>query len=350
MRAIVQRGYGDPRRVLEVRDVPTPRPDPGEVRVRVQATSVHPDVWHVITGHPRVLRVMGSGLRRPDPPVPGTEVAGEVAEVGAGVTRWRPGDVVFGETITGMQWRNGGAYAASVVVAADALAAVPAGVEVTAAATVTTAGLIVAQNVPELFEAAAAVGPAGPVAAGAPRWRRVLVNGAGGGVGTIVVQLAHATGAQVTAVDLAAKHELLQRLGADRVVDHTVQDVTRDTEPYDLVVDVVGSHPYAAFRRILTRDGDYVLIGHDGFGSAGHGWVGNIPRMLGLMARSTVDRRLSAATAFPDRRAAMQRLHDLLAAGALTPVVERTYPLEQAADAIARLASGDAAGRLVLVP
>lgn len=337
MRAVVQSGYGDPFTVLEVREVEAPGVGDGEVLVRVRAASVHPDVWHVVTGMPRVLRLMGSGLRGPKHVVPGTDVAGEVDAVGSGVTRFRPGDEVFGETILGMQWRNGGAYAEYVAVAEDALALKPSNVTFEQAATVPTAGLIALANLPEL----------GSRGAG----QRVLVNGAGGGVGAMAIQLARASGMHVTAVDHRDKLDLLRTLGADRVVDYTTEDVTRTGQRYDLVFDVVGNHRYAALRRAVAPDGTYVLIGHDHFGAHGRRWLGSIPTMCSLMARSMIDERLPRPTsAKRDRPQSMAYLHDLLQDGSLAPVVDRTFPLDQVPDAIALLASGRALGRIVVRP
>lgn len=336
MRAVVQTGYGDPSVVLEVREIDVPHVGPGEVLVRVGATSVHPDVWHVVTGRPLVLRAMGSGLRRPTDVVPGTDMAGDVVTVGPGVTRLAPGDEVFGETIRGMQWRNGGAYAEYVVVAENALARKPSNVTVEQAATVPTAGIIALANLPD----------AGRRLGG----QRVLVNGAGGGVGAMVLQLARSAGAHVTAVDHTRKLDLLRALGADDVVDYTRDDPTRGGERYDLVVDVVGGHPFSAFRRVLAADGRYVLIGHDHFGRRGRRWLGSIPTMASLMARSVVEPRLPRPGPAPDREWSMARLHDLLAEGSLTPVVARTFPLDRVPDAVALLASGRAIGRIVIVP
>ena len=336
MRAVVQKGYGRPSEALDVRELDRPLVGDDEVLVRVRAASVHPDIWHVVTGLPRVLRLMGSGLRRPRDLVPGTDMAGQVESVGSKVTRFRPGDEVFGETIRGMQWRNGGAYAEYVAVTEDALAPKPSKVTFEQAATVPTAGLIALRNLPDQER---------------PPGHRVLVNGAGGGVGTIAVQLARSWGAHVTAVDHPRKLGLLRALGADRVVDYTTDDVTRGEERYHLVVDVVGNHPFSRYRRVLADDGTYVLIGHDQFGAQGRRWLGSIPRMFALVAWSTVERRLPRPTfTMPDRKESMARLGDLLEAGTLTPVVARAFPLEQAADAIEFLACGQAVGRIVVVP
>lgn len=338
MRAVVQHAYGEPSAVLEVQEIDPPAVGDDQVLVRVRAASVHPDVWHVVTGLPRVLRLMGSGVRRPTDVVPGTDMAGQVEAVGSQVTRFRPGDEVFGETIPpGMQWRNGGAYAKYVAVAEDALAPKPPNVTFEQAATVPTAGLIALHNLPDLERPAAG--------------QRVLVNGAAGGVGAIALQLATAAGAHVTAVDHTRKLDLLRTLGADEVVDYTSADVTAGTGRYDLVFDVVGSHPYTAFRRVLAADGTYVLIGHDHFGTHGRRWVGSIPSMFSLMARSAVDRRLPPPNfRGPDRARLMAHLRELLERGALTPVVGHAFGLEDVSDAIALLASGRAIGRIVVVP
>lgn len=337
MRAVVQTGYGEPSAVLAVREVECPDVAPDQVLVRVRAASVHPDVWHVVAGQPAVLRLMGGGVRRPTDIVPGTDMAGVVESVGSQVTRFRPGDPVFGETIVGLQWRNGGAYAEYVAVTEDALAPKPADVSFEQAATVPTAGLIVLQNLPDLSQ-----------------WtpgRRVLVNGAGGGVGAMALQLATAHGAEVTAVDHAAKLDLLRTLGADRVIDYTTEDFTAGGERYDLIFDIPGNHPFSACRRVLTPEGTYVLIGHDRFGAGGHHWLGSIPRVLGLLARSLVTPQLPGPDfSRPDRRAAMATLASLLETGQLTPVVDRVFPLEEVAGALALLASGTARGRIVLVP
>ncbi|MDX1659854.1 MAG: NAD(P)-dependent alcohol dehydrogenase [Nitriliruptorales bacterium] len=336
MRAVVQSAYGDPAEVLEVGEVDRPSVGDDEVLVRVRAASVHPDVWHVVTGLPRVLRVMGSGVLAPNEQVPGTDMAGEVEAVGAAVTRFQPGDAVFGETIRGMQWRNGGAFAEYVATTEDALAPKPPDVSFEQAATVPTAGIIALHNLPDLDAL--------------PDGHRVLVNGAGGGVGAIALQLAKAAGAHVTAVDHSDKLDLLRQLGADRVVDYTTDDVTRIDATFDLVFDVAGNHRYPAYRHVLEPDGGYVLIGHDHFGRVGRRWLGSIPTMVGLMARSVSDRRLSLKFDNPDRPAAMQRLHAGLASGALTPVVAEAFPLEAAAEALKMLASGRAVGRIVVVP
>ena len=227
MKAIVQDTYGSPD-VLELRDIDRPVVEDDEVLVRVRAASVHPDVWHVLTGLPYVLRVMGAGLRKPKNPVPGTDLAGVIESVGKNVTRFGPGDEVFGETLKGMQWINGGAYAEYATAPEDALALKPANVTFEQAAAVPTSALI----------ALPSLRAGGEIQAG----QRVLVNGAGGGVGAIAVQLAKAFGADVTGVDCTSKLDMVRSIGADQVIDYTQEDFTRRGERYDLIFDIPGNH------------------------------------------------------------------------------------------------------------
>ncbi|HEY5854976.1 MAG TPA: NAD(P)-dependent alcohol dehydrogenase [Aldersonia sp.] len=336
MRAVVQDRYGPPAEVLAVRDVERPMPAADEVLVRVQAASVHPDVWHVVTGRPYVLRVMGSGLRRPTRQIPGTDVAGQVVQVGDAVTGFAPGDAVFGETVRGYQWRNGGAYAEYVAVPAEVLASRPARLTVSAAAAIPTSGLIALYNLPD---------------ANALAGCSVLVNGAAGGVGGCAVQIARARGATVTGVDAAARLDLVRALGADRVLDYERTDFTRTGDRYDLIFDVPGNHGFSDCRRALTSAGHYVLIGHDQFGAAAGRWLGSVPRVLGLAARSPFTKHLpSTGFSMPDKGKSMAVLADLAAAGNLRPVVDRSYPLDEAAAALRHLQSGTAQGRIVLTP
>jgi NADPH:quinone reductase-like Zn-dependent oxidoreductase len=305
MKAIVQRKYGS-LDVLELREIDMPEVKDDEVLVRVRAASVHPDVWHVLRGRPYVLRIMGAGLVKPRNSVPGTDLAGRVESVGKNATRFQPGDEVFGESIKGYQWHNGGTFAEYVSASEDALALKPANVTFEQAAAVPTSGLIALQNVRHQ----------GQVRAG----DKVLVNGAGGGVGVFAVQLAKTYGAQVTGVDSGPKLNMLRSIGADRVVDYTREDFTRGSERYDLIVDIPGNHPFAECRRALTPQGRYVLIGHDQFGDVGRRWFGSLPRFL----------------------------RELLEAGKLTPIVDRTYPLPNVPDAIRYLESGQAQGKVVI--
>ena len=320
---------------LHVREVERPEPADDEVLIRVRAASVHPDVWHVVAGEPLVLRLMGSGVRRPKEQVPGTDVAGVVESVGRDVTRFRAGDEVFGETIRGQQWRNGGAFAEYAVAPEEGIAHKPSGIGFAEAAAVPTAGLITLANLPRRR-----VSPGD----------RVLVNGAAGGVGSIAVQLAKAYGAHVTGVDEGPRLDLVRSLGADEVIDYTRSDYTRSGERWDLVFDVPGNHRFAETRRALEPGGAYVLIGHDAFGAGGHRWLGSIPRLLGLVARSAVVPELRGGSFRPpDKRGSMALLAGMLETGELRTVIDRTFPLSQAAEAMQHLIHGRPLGRVVLV-
>jgi NADPH:quinone reductase-like Zn-dependent oxidoreductase len=335
MRAVVQDRYGPHREVLHVRDVPAPDASSGQVLVRVRATSVHADVWHAVNGIPYVLRLMGSGLRAPRRRVPGTDLAGEVVQVGTGASRFAPGDRVFGEVTRTIQWSNAGAFAELAAVDETLLALIPHDLSFEQAAAVPTAALIALVNLRDQ----------GRVRSG----QRVLVNGAGGAVGVWAVQLAKAFGAQVTAVDAPAKLDLLRDLGADHVIDHTQQDFTRLGERYDIVFDVVSQARFAEVRRALEPDGTFVLVGHDQYGRSGHRVLGSLRRMLPLMAISPLVKQIPGIRPGPSREENWATLVDLLEAGRIHPVVdERTFPLERAADAIDYLATGAAKGRVVL--
>jgi NADPH:quinone reductase-like Zn-dependent oxidoreductase len=334
MRAIVQLQYGSPD-VLQLREIDQPRIEDDEVLVRVRAASVHPDVWHVVTGRPYVLRLMGAGLFKPKNPVPGTDVAGLVERVGKDVTLLRPGDEVFGETITGHQWTNGGAFAEYVAVKHDSLALKPANITFEQAAAVPTSGYIALYN----------LRLAGKQLTG----QKVLVNGAGGGVGAVAVQLAKASGAHVTGVETTKKLDMVRSLGADRVIDFTQEDFTRGSERYDLIVDIPGNHSFSDCRRALTSKGKYVLIGHDDFGASGRRLLGAVPQGLALLALSLfVDQLPKQGFSMPSRKDAMATLKELLEAGKLTPIVDRTYPLAEVKEALRYLQQGQPRGRVII--
>lgn len=334
MKAIVQNSYGSVE-VLSLQEVETPAVADDEVLVRVHAASVHPDVWHVLTGLPYVLRLMGAGLRKPKNPVPGTDVAGVVASVGKNVTRFRPGDEVFGETIKGLQWVNGGAYAEYAVAPEVALALKPANTTFEQAAAVPTSALI----------AISGLRHEGNLQAG----QKVLINGAGGGVGSVAVQLAKALGAEVTGVDCKEKLDMLRALGADHVIDYQQLDFTRGDQRYDLIFDIPGNHSLSECRRALETNGTYVLIGHDNYGNGMRRWVGLLPRMFYLMALSPFVSQLPRARfSMPDKKESMELVRELLAAGKLTPHIDRTYPLSGVPDAIRYMQEGRARGKVII--
>jgi NADPH:quinone reductase-like Zn-dependent oxidoreductase len=335
VRAIVQDRYGSPEDVLDLREIDQPSVEDDEVLVRVHAASVHPDVWHCVRGIPYVLRIMGAGVQKPKDRVPGTDVAGHVESVGKSVTRFRPGDEVFGETRRGHQWRHGGAYAEYTSVPQDVLALKPA---------VLT------------FEQAAAVPASAYIALQCVRYQgqvqpeqRVLINGAGGGVGTFAVQLAKAYGADVTAVDSTRKLDMLRSIGADRVIDYTREDFTRSGERYDLIVDIPGNHSIADCRSVLTPKGTYVLVGHDRFGDQGGRWIGTaLGRFFKLTVMTPfVSQRMSPWVS-KEAMSPITVFQELIETGKLTPVVDRTFPLSEVPEAIRYLETGGVVGKIVI--
>jgi NADPH:quinone reductase-like Zn-dependent oxidoreductase len=336
MKAIVQDRYGSPND-LELREVEKPVVGDGEVLVRVLAASVHPDVWHVVSGRPSVLRLMGAGVSRPKNPIPGTDMAGIVESVGNGVTHFRPGDPVFGETIANQQWINGGAYAEYVSVHRDLVALKPDNITFEQAASVPTSGYIALQNLRDLS-----------------RWgpgRTVLINGGGGGVGSLALQIAKAHGAHVTAVDSTAKLGMLRSLGADEVIDFIQEDFTRRGVRYDLIFDVPGNRPFSTFRRALKPDGRYVPIGHERFGKSGRRLFGLIPHFLKLMILSRFVKQLRGpGIPMPTKREAMAVLRELLEAGKITPIIDSTYPLSEVREAFRHMMEDETQGKVILTP
>lgn len=340
MKAVVQDRYGPPEAVLARREIEPPTPGRGEVLVRVRASSVHPDVWHAVTGRPWALRLMGAGVRRPKDRVPGNDLAGTVEAVGPEVASFRPGDAVFGVTSTVMQWRNGGAWAELAVAPQDGLAAKPDNVSFEAAASVPASGWIALLNLRdgELI----------------PEGGNVLINGAAGGLGTIAVQLAKARGARVTGVDRGDKLDLVRALGADRAVDYTREEPLGGGERYDLVLDVASTLSSRACKRVLTSTGLYVWIGHDHYGAAKGRLLGSVPHALGLLlvARLGRQRHLKAppGARIPNAGESIATLARLLAAGQLTPPIDTVYPLAEAVAALRHLATGSSRGKILVAP
>lgn len=335
MKAIVHDDYGS-LDVLRCEEVERPVPREGEVLVRVRAASVHPDVWHVVSGVPYVLRLMGSGVRRPKHRIPGTDLAGVVEEVGAGVRSFEPGDEVFGECLHKHQWVNGGTFAEYAAVRADALARKPKNVSFEEAAAVPTSGGIALLNLRDY----------GRLQPG----QHLLINGAGGCLGALAIQIARSYGATVTGVDSTEKLDLMRSLGADHVVDYTAEDFTRSGERYDLILDVASTLSLEEVKRALTPEGTYVIVGHDHFGRVGRRWLGSIPRMFYLTFLSLFVGQLRRKGEPIDDRAPLDVLQELLAAGRITPVVDRCFPLSETVEAIRYLRDGRPLGRIIVTP
>jgi NADPH:quinone reductase-like Zn-dependent oxidoreductase len=334
MKAIVQDEYGSPDDVLELRDIDEPLVTDRDVLVRVHAASVHADVWHSVRGVPYVLRMMGGGFRKPKYRVPGTDLAGHVESVGKNVTRFQPGDEVFGQSVGTNLWRNGGTYAEYAAVLEARLELKPANLT---------------------FEQAAAVPISGPIAVQGLRdegriqpGQKVLINGAGGGVGTFAVQLAKANEAHVTGVDGTGKLDMVRSIGADHVIDYTREDFTRSGERYDLILDIPGNHPWSDLRRALTPEGTYVLIGHDQYGKAGRRWIGSLGRVAKLLVMSPFVSQLPGLRGAKDPGDRLVVLKELIEAGKITPAIDRTYPLSEVREAIRHLEEGRARGKIVI--
>jgi NADPH:quinone reductase-like Zn-dependent oxidoreductase len=320
MQAIVQDAYGPPD-VLELREIDRPVPKDNEVLVRVHAAGLDPGVWHLMTGLPYLVR-LAFGPRRPKAPVRGTDVAGRVEAVGGKVTGVRPGDAVFG-TCTG-------AFAEFACAREDRVAPKPANLSFEQAATVPVSACA----------ALHALRDQGRVRPG----EHVLVIGAAGGVGTFAVQLAKAFGAEVTGVCSTTKVDLVRSLGADHVVDYTRDDLAEGERRYELVLDIAGSRPLSQLRRALTPKGTLVIVGGEGGGR----WFGSTDRLLrALLLSPLVGQRLRGLFS-TERREDLETLRELIEAGKVTPVVDRTYQLREVPEAIRRLEQGHARGKVAV--
>ena len=321
MKAIVQDRYGSAD-VLELREVDKPVAGDDEVLVRVNAAGVDPGVWHLMTGLPYLVRVMGVGLRAPKARVRGRDVAGTVEAAGKNVTELQPGDPVFGVCE--------GSFAEYVCAKAATLAPKPANLGFVEAAAVPISGATALNGLRD----------AGRVQPG----QKVLVIGAAGGVGTFAVQLAKAFGAVVTGVCSTSKVEMVRALGADEVIDYTREDFTNGTHRFDLILDTAGRRSLSHLRRALTASGTLVIVGGEGGGR----WLGGFQRQIFAPLRSLFGRRKLRGLMFEERRQDLLTLKELIEAGKVTPVIDRTYPLGEAAEAVRYLAQGHARGKVVI--
>ena len=319
MRAIVQETYGDAD-MLRLETVARPEITENEVLVRVHAAGLDRGTWHLMAGQPYVMR-LGFGLRGPRNPVPGIDVAGTVVAAGPTVTGFAVGDEVFGF--------GRGTFAEYAAVREDRLARKPANITFEQAA-------VIPVSASTALQALTVVGRAG-------RGQQVLVVGASGGVGSYAVQLAKALGAEVTGVCSAAKVDLVRSLGADHVVDYARDDFSDGTRRYDLVLDIGGNPSLARLRRALTPTGTAVIVGGEGGGS----WIG-MSRQLRAAALSPFVRQRLTFFVARQRAQDLERLTELVEAGTVTPSVDRTYPLDQASDAMRHLEAGEARGKVAI--
>jgi NADPH:quinone reductase-like Zn-dependent oxidoreductase len=324
MKAIVYDEFGPPD-VLRLADVDPPTPKEHEVLVKVRAAAVNPLDWHFIRGEPSVMRLFG----KPKARIPGGDVAGTVEAVGPNVSRFRPGDEVFG----GCR----GSFAEYVCGHEDRLAPRPARLTLEQAAAIPVAGCTALQALRDY----------GRVRSG----QSVLVNGAAGGVGTFAVQIAKALGADVTGVCSARNVELVRSIGADQVIDYTAEDFTRQARRYDLILGVAGNAKVPDMRRALTPRGTLVVVG-GGVGRDPDSGV-TVPGMLALMfvaLASRLGRQRVSMLVAKIRSDDLELIAKLADEGKLTPVIDRAYSLDDAAEAVRYLEAGHARGKIVVTP
>jgi NADPH:quinone reductase-like Zn-dependent oxidoreductase len=321
MKALVQDTYGATD-VLELRDIDKPEIADDEVLVRVHAAGVDRGVWHVMTGLPYPIRLAGYGLRAPKTPVPGADVAGVVEGVGNDVTRFQPGDEVFGI--------GKGSYAEYARAREDKLAPKPANLTFEQAAVVAISGLTALQGLRDH----------GKVRPG----QKVLIIGASGGVGTYAVQLAKAFGAEVSGVCSTTKVDMVRSLGADHVIDYTHADFAEGEQRYNVILDIGGNSSLSRLRRALTPKGTLVIVGGETDGR----WLGGTDRQLrALLLSLFVGQKLGTFVSRGNHEDLII-LKELIESGKVTPFIDRTYPLSEVPQAIRYLEQGHARGKVVI--
>jgi NADPH:quinone reductase-like Zn-dependent oxidoreductase len=320
VKAIVHHRFGSPD-VLELQDIDQPALTDDGVLVRVRASSVNPAEWYAVTGTPYVART-AMGLLKPKHAVPGADLAGTVAAVGSAVTDLRPGDAVFGGN-------SSGAFAEYVCVR-TAVVPKPANLTFEQAAAVPTAAVTALQGLRDQ----------GQLRPG----HTVLINGASGGVGTFAVQLAKAFGAEVTGVCSTQNLDLVRSLGADHVIDYTREDFTRSGRRYDLLLDVAGSRSWSDCKRVLGHDATLVLVG----GPKTNPWIGPLGHVAGVRLASLGASQKVVFFVAKFNREDFVVLQELLEAGKVTPIIDRTYPLSEVSAALSYLGEGHARAKVVI--
>jgi len=321
MRAVVHDSYGQPREVLQLREVPEPRPGPSEVLVRVSAASVNAGDAAVIVGLPYLVR-LAYGLTRPRTPIRGSDIAGTVLSAGDDVVDLRPGDEVFG--------KGEGAFAEMVVARPESLATKPAAVTFEEAAALPVAGLTALQGLRD---------------AGTGEGDRVLINGASGGVGTFAIQVAKALGAEVAAVCSSGNVDAARSLGAEHVVDYTHQDFTDTDTRYDVLFDNAGSRSLTATRSVIARRGALVL----NHGNLNSRWLASLPRMARAKLSSPFASQRTLLNVQTWSREDLAELARLVGERSVTPMIERTYTLDQVPEAVAYVGQGHARGKVMIL-
>jgi len=321
MKAIVRDGYGSAG-VLHLRDIACPTPADDQLLVRVRAASVGAWDWHDLRGDPYVMRLIGMGLRKPKRPVLGLDVAGEVVAVGDNVSRFQPGDSVYGEC--------GETFADYTLAEEDGLALAPSSLGYNEAAAVPIAGATALLGLRDQ----ARVQPG----------EKVLIVGAAGGVGTFAVQIAKSMGAEVTGVCSTDSTELVRSLGADHVVDYTDEDFTDRGERYDVIFQIAGSASAWACRRALERGGRLIMCSGDGGGRV----FGPIVRIVtGMILSLFVSQKIRTYVAKAGTEN-LEALTEMIERGHVTPIIDAIYPLTEAAEAVRRFGHGHGPGKIVL--
>jgi NADPH:quinone reductase-like Zn-dependent oxidoreductase len=320
MQAIVQDTYGSGA-ALQLREIERPAVGEHEVLVRVRAAGVNPADWAVMSGLPYIARPI-YGLRKPKITVRGTDVAGVVEAVGGAVSRFSSGDEVFGAST--------GSYAEYAAASEDGLALKPSNLTFEQAATVPMAGLVALQ----------AIRDRGRVQPG----HKVLINGASGGIGTFAVQIAKALGGEVTAVASTRNLDMLRTIGADHVIDYTKRDFTTGGDRYDVILDNVSNHSLSRLRHALTDSG--VLIPNGG--NFGNRWFASAGRLVGGRLLFGFGGQTFGNFLVSTNHADLVVLKDLIEAGKVTPVIGRTFPLSQAAQALDHVGAGHAQGKVAI--
>ena len=320
MKAIEQCAYGGPDQ-LELREVDRPEPTDEQLLVRVHAAATNPLDWHFLTGTPWLLRLM-AGLRTPKQPRRGVDMAGVVEAVGSEVTRFQPGDEVFGAGV--------GAFAEYTVSRETVLAPLPAGMTMADAAALPVAAVTALQGLRDHAKA----GPG----------RSILINGAGGGVGNYAVQIAKALGAEVTAVCGTHNVEIVRSLGADHVIDYTTTDVVADGRTYDAILDNVGNRSLRDCRRVLADDGVLVMVS----GPKKNRLLGPIARVIRAKVSFLIGGQSAVTFTASETSDELAVLARMVEQGQLRTVIDRTYPLSETADAIRYLAQGHARGKVLI--
>jgi NADPH:quinone reductase-like Zn-dependent oxidoreductase len=321
MQAIIQDAYGSVE-VLRLGVIDKPAIQGNEVLVKVAAAGMDRGTWHTMAGKPYLMRVIGFGFRRPRNRVPGLDVSGTVESVGSDVTRFKPGDEVFG--------MSRGSFAEYAAVLEEKLAHKPVSLSFEQAAVVPISGGTALQGLTD----------AGQIQAG----QKVLIIGASGGVGTYAVQLAKVFGAEVTGVSSTGKVDLVRSIGADHVIDYTEQDYLEDAGRYDLILDIGGNSRLSRLRRALTPKGTLVIIG----GEEGGAVTGGFGRQIRALIMSLlVGQRLTMLVS-KERHTDLEALTPLLDSGQVTPVIDRTYTLAEVPDAMSHLEAGRARGKIAI--